>query len=136
MSWSAMPVGPPVPVSKYSPGPLRRFQVMTPGVTTTLDLHWAASAPRVWLDWVGPFSRRDLCEDDDCRRRVRATLNYFLDLNVADWRIRSNAGATVHSMDIAWEGTREAQLRFRAGDGACDGEPMVICNDGDCELRP
>ena len=39
-----------------------------------------------------------------------------------------------HTMEIAWPETTEARLRFRSENGACDGEPTVVCSLAGCGI--
>ena len=57
-----------------------------------------------------------------------------LDIGISDYRIEVSGPVTRHTMEIAWPETTESRLRFRSEDGACDGEPTVVCNLAGCGI--
>ena len=77
-------------------------------------------AARVWLEWEGPYNI-------DRQPPV-------FEMTVVEWRIESSADSIDQSMDLEWHESNVVRLRFRSPDGACEGEPTVVCNDAGCEL--
>ena len=92
--------------------------------TTEIQLRLdARAAPRVWFEWETPYWR------------LYSHVLPKLEVNVVDWRIESSADATNHVMHIRWYGAFVARLRFRSPDGACEGEPALVCTHDGCELQ-
>ena len=89
--------------------------------TTRLIVEWSPEAGNAVFDWVGPWI--DWHEN-----------GWFLDISISDYRIEASGPVTRHIMDIEWPETTEVRLRFRSEDGACDGEPTVVCNLAGCGI--
>ena len=104
---------------------------------TRLTVEWSPEAGNAVFDWAGPW--RDW-EWDAEREQAKSTEEVagwgspHLDISILDYRIEVSGPVTRHTMDIAWPETTEARLRFRSGDGACDGEPTVICTLAGCGI--
>lgn len=115
---------------------------------TRLTLDWSSSAEDVVFDWVGPYRNWWWTrEDDEEKARLfpiweRGGENRLdarsprLDVAVSDYRIEETPAGVRHSMDIAWPASVQTTLRFRSEGDACEGEPLVVCDVGGCEVRP
>ena len=111
-------------------------------IGTTLTVELSAAGESAFFDWAGGY--RDWFWDAEENRvssfEELATLDWVpnssvLDVSVTGWRIESIGSALRHTLEIAWPESAEARLRFRSEDGACDGEPLVVCDVSGCELR-
>ena len=106
---------------------------------TTLTLEWARGSEKVVFDWAGPYRNWywDYWAEEEGWEFFPSWRDSELDVNISDWRIkRSGSGGAIHTAEIAWPEFAEVRLRFRSDDGACDGEPMVVCTTADCGLSP
>ena len=121
--------GAPCPGVEVLASPIVPLDAAPEWLTTTLTLSREPDAGRVQFDWEGPYLHDGNCRDDGCRERWE-TRSPYLELNVVGWRIESSSGGTRHAMDIEWYEAKTAQLRFRSPDGACEGEPAVVCDPG------
>ena len=100
---------------------------------TRLTVEWSPEAGNAVFDWAGPWrgwywdgaQAKSLWGDDS---------RLHLDISISDYRIEASGPVTRHTMEIAWPETTEARLRFRSEDGACDGEPMVVCSLAGCGI--
>ena len=111
---------------------------------TSLTLEWGSRAAGTVFDWAGAYSDWWWGEDEEGRERVQyihelegwgKRTNSTLDVNVPSWRI-SNAGSVArHELAMEWPESATVTLRFRSADGACRGEPTVVCDLNGCELR-
>lgn len=113
-----------------------------------MTLDWSSSAEDVVFDWVGPYRNWWWTrEDDEEKARLfpiweRGGENRLdarsprLDVAVSDYRIEETPAGVRHSMDIAWPASVQTTLRFRSEGDACEGEPLVVCDVGGCEVRP
>ncbi len=54
---------------------------------------------------------------------------------VSDCWTEKTPSATRHTRAIAGPESNDVTLSFRSEDGACDGEPLVVCCPTGCELR-
>ena len=80
----------------------------------------ARDGARVWFEWESPYG---------------SYLPHAVDLNVVDWHIESSAATTEHFMHIRWYWQWLVRLRFRSPDGACEGDPALVCTHDGCELQ-
>ncbi len=99
---------------------------IAPTYSTQIQLRLEAHAPRVWFEWESYLPPNT----DSNRYKVRVF--------VLDWRIESSGDTTNHSMDVRWYGERGSspdRLRLRSPDGACEGEPSLVCTIDGCELE-
>ena len=113
-----------------------------------LTVEWSSSAEDVVFDWVGPYRNwRWTWEDGEEKARLfpsweRGGENQLgarsprLDVSFSDYRIEETPAGVRHSMDIAWPGSVQTTLRFRSEGDACEGEPLLVCDVGGCEIRP
>ena len=100
---------------------------------TRLTVEWSPEAGNAVFDWAGPWrgwywdgaQAKSLWGDDS---------RLHLDISISDYRIEVSGPVTRHTMEIAWPETTEARLRFRSEDGACEGEPTVVCNLDGCGI--
>ena len=114
---------------------------------TTLTVEWSGQSGSTVLDWAGSYRNWWWTREDDEERTEFFSVweeggrfqlgarSPRLDVAISDYRIAKTASGVRHTMDIAWPGSSEASIRFRSEAGACDGEPMVVCGIGGCELR-
>ena len=99
---------------------------------TRLTVEWSPEAGNAVFDWAGPW--RDWYWDGAQAKSFRGESRLYLDISISDYRIEASGPVTRHTMEIAWPETTEARLRFRSEDGACDGEPTVVCNLAGCGI--
>ena len=103
---------------------------------TRLTVEWSQEAGNAVFDWAGPW--RDWRYWDAERERAEPFYGrgprLHLDIGISDYRIEVSGPVTRHTMEIAWPETTEARLRFRSEDGACEGEPTVVCSLAGCGI--
>ena len=104
---------------------------------TRLTVEWSPEAGNAVFDWAGPWRdwEWEWWERDGAQAKpLRGESRLYLDISISDYRIEASGLVTRHTMEIAWPETTEARLRFRSEDGACDGEPTVVCNLAGCGI--
>ena len=101
---------------------------------TRLTVEWSPEAGNAVFDWAGPW--RDWYWHSGLERAEPfwEETRLYLDISIPDYRIEVSGPVTRHTMEIAWPETTELRLRFRSEDGACDGEPTVVCNLAGCGI--
>ena len=101
-----------------------------------LEMDFTVGSEGVAFDWIGPYGGGPLARRDHLGRLNANTKFQFA---LIDWTTSVAAGTVRHSMTFAWPAGAlpgiEAGIRFRADDGACPGEPAVVCTEKNCELR-
>lgn len=111
-------------------------------IGTTLVLEWPAAGQSLFLDWVGGY--RDWYWDAEEEKAIRVAdlaeldgtpPSSVLDVSVTSWQIESIGSVLRHTMEIAWPESADARLRLRSEGDACEGEPLVVCDVGGCEVR-
>ena len=146
------------PDSSRTPVPLRAGQGGSPGRTgraaptagsgVDWTIEWSSEAGAAVFDWMGPY--RDWWwdyEEDEPKYYVQAgegdtvganlgATSPTMDISISDYRIERVGSVVRHSIEMAWPEGVAASLRFRSENGACDAEPMVVCDVGGCELQP
>ena len=132
-----------------SVGPLRfarRFPRLLEGrlFGTSLTVEWGSRAARTVFDWTGIYRDWWGGEDEEGRERVQyihglegwsTRRGSTLDVSVDSHRISNAGSVTRHELAMEWPESATATLRFRSADGACRGEPTVVCDLKGCELR-
>ena len=101
---------------------------------TRLELTQGTEAGAVWFDWGGPYLYDEYCDDDDCRTAWDEDRFPILEVNLVEWRMESSAGRTSDLLDIEWHESNTLRFGFRSAEGACEGEPAVVCTGAGCEL--
>ena len=110
---------------------------------TRMTVELSPQARNAAFDWAGPYRNwqwyREEEQTDFFRSREDGRLSLgsespTLDITISDWRIRNTGSVVRLVMDIAWPETTAARLRFRSEDGACDGEPTVVCSLDGCGI--
>ncbi len=101
---------------------------------TRLELTQGTETGAVWFDWGGPYLRDEYCDDDDCRTAWEELRFPILEVNLVEWRMESSPGGTSDLLDIEWHDSNTLRFGFRSSDGACEGEPTVVCTSVGCEL--
>ena len=105
-------------------------------------LEWPAAGESLFLDWVGGY--RDWYWDAEEEKAIRVAdlarpdwtpPSSVLDVSVTSWQIESIGSVLRHTMEIAWPESADARLRLRSEGDACEGEPLVVCDVGGCEVR-
>ena len=101
---------------------------------TRLTVEWSPEAGNAVFDWAGPW--RDWYWHSGLERvePFWEETRLYLDISIPDYRIEVSGPVTRHTMEIAWPETTELRLRFRSEDGACDGEPTVVCSLDGCGI--
>ena len=99
---------------------------------TRLTVEWSPEAGNAVFDWAGPW--RDWYWDGAQAKSFWGGPPLYLDISISNYQIEASGPVTRHTMEIAWPETTEARLRFRSGDGACEGEPTVVCNLAGCGI--
>lgn len=136
----APPTPPPPPAPHLTASPCMGTVVLvaTPprsvgtAALVTLEMEFTAGSETVAFDWIGPYAGgRDF--------RGNLSVERFL-LWLTDWTTNVAPGSVRHAMTLAWPAGSlpglETGIRFRSEDGACSGEPSVVCTETGCELRP
>ena len=100
---------------------------------TTLALVQETEAGAVWLDWGGPYYNGEYCDDDDCRMWWENAFP-ILEVNLVEWRMESSSRGATDFLDIEWHDSNSLRFGFRSSEGACEGEPTVVCTAAGCEL--
>ena len=101
---------------------------------TRLTVEWSPEAGNAVFDWAGPWRDWYGYGDGAEAKSFAGESRLYLDISISDYRIEASGPVTRHTMDIAWPETTEARLRFRSEDGACDGEPTVVCSLAGCGI--
>ena len=101
---------------------------------TTLELTQGTEAEAVWFDWGGPYLYDEYCDDDDCRTAWEENRFPILEVNLVEWRMESSTSGTSDLLEIEWHESNTLRFGFRSSEGACEGEPTVVCTDAGCEL--
>lgn len=117
---------------------------------TTLTIEWSPGSSGVMLDWVGAYRNWWWSRSEDGEERAEFYATWSdeeesweqldgrsptLDVSISDYRIETTPAGVLHTMDIAWPESTAATLRFRSEDDTCDGETLLVCDVGGCELR-
>lgn len=118
---------------------------------TTLVVEWHEEARNVMFDWAGPYRNWTWQREEEGDAEYAELFQVWeagstfeeawrahspvLDVSVADYRIERAGPVVRHTVDIAWPESAEASLRFRSDDDTCNGEPLVVCGLGGCEVR-
>lgn len=108
---------------------------------TTVMMDWSGGAENVVLDWAGTYRNWWWSWSEDTVKLYEEELSGLdasspiLDISIADWRIERTGSAVRHTIELAWPESAEASLRFRSADGACRGEPVVVCDRSGCGIR-
>ena len=109
---------------------------------TVVTMEWSPPAQNVILDWAGSYRNWWWSRSDNTVKLYEEELSELaasspvLDISIAGWRIERRGSAVRHTMEIAWPESAAASLRFRSADGACHGEPVVVCHVSGCEIHP
>ena len=111
--------------------------------STRMTVEWWPDAGNAVFDWAGPYRNwrwnREEEQPEFWNDWEEGVFNLSaksptLDINISGYRIEVSGPVTRHTMEIAWPETTEARLRFRSEDGACEGEPTVVCNLDGCGI--
>ncbi|MYE10907.1 MAG: hypothetical protein F4X99_04430 [Gammaproteobacteria bacterium] len=104
---------------------------------TRLFLDFASGSENVVFDWFAPYDGQ--VEQMDFVHKTMGRTSAFQAAILA-WTTERTAGAIRHTIEFAWpagtSGGAEAGVRFRSDNGACAGEPMLVCTGFGCELIP
>ena len=101
---------------------------------TRMTLERSPEAGNTVIDWAGPYRNWRWNRGKERADFYEAGTSPTLDISISDWRIENTGSVVRLVMDIAWPETTEARLRFRSEDGACEGEPMVVCSLAGCGI--
>ena len=108
-----------------------------PPALVTLEMEFTLGSERVTFDWLGPYDGDNEVHGDHPDNLHVSTAEF--EVALMDWTTNTAAGAVRHAMTFAWPAGElpglEAGIRFHADDGACPGEPSVVCTEAGCELR-
>ena len=104
----------------------------------TLEMEFGVGSEGVTIDWVAPYDGDDGGQTAPSPLHAGETAG--LHLVLTDWTMNVAPGTARHVMTLNWPGGDfypglEVGVRFRAGDGACPGQPSVICTERGCEMR-
>ncbi len=105
----------------------------------TLEMEFGLGSEDVTIDWVAPYIGDDGVPTRPTRQRPEQAARFSMVLT--DWTMDLAPGIVRHVMSLNWPGGDffpglEVGVRFRSGNGACPGEPSVICSETGCEVRP
>ena len=101
---------------------------------TRLTVEWSPEAGNAVFDWAGPWRGWEWDAEQEQAEPFWGGPRLHLDISISDYRIEASGLVTRHTMEIACPETTEARLRFRSEDGACEGEPTVVCNLAGCGI--
>ena len=110
-------------------------------LATRMTMEWSPTSESVILDWAGSYRNWWWSREDETAKLFEEELaglgarSPVLDISIADWHIKRVGAVVRHTIEMAWPESTEASLRFRSEGGACDGEPLVVCDLSGCELR-
>ena len=99
---------------------------------TTLEFTRGAEAGAVWFDWGGPYLHDENCDDEGCRMRWEERTP-ILEVNLVEWRMESSERKK-DILKVEWFGSKALRFGFHSRDGACEGQPTVVCTAAGCEL--
>ena len=110
---------------------------------TSLTVEWESRAAGTVFDWTGIYRDWWWGKDEEGKERIRhihelpdpAPATSWLDVAVPAYRISNAGSVTRHELAIEWPESATVTLRFRSQDGACLGEPTLVCDLNGCELR-
>ena len=92
----------------------------------------------VAFDWIGPYRGDNEVQWAPDGKYLGGSPATF-QLALMNWTTNTASEAVQHALTFAWPARElpglEAGIRFYSDDGACPGEPSVVCTGTGCELR-